>query len=309
MRPLFAALILLTLAAAAPPAVAQTDQTQATRALAHAFLERMYGQNDTRGAYHAFAAPDFIQHNPLMADGLAGHDAYFDSLAKQPSGKTVEWAHVFDMVLVDGDLFAVLHHVFRSPEDQGRVFVDLFRVADGKIVEHWDVIQAIPATMPHGNGMACGQGNDYASARALGDTLNHPTCGAPDPRATRKDSMDVIDAYLKDIRAGDVVSGIRRWYSPSYRQHSPTIPDGVEGAITYLEHEYGKTVKALPSLGPAHVVAEGDYVLFHRLVTYPGQTRPSANVDIFRVTDGKVSEHWDIKQKAPETSANGHGMW
>jgi predicted SnoaL-like aldol condensation-catalyzing enzyme len=57
------------------------------------------------------------------------------------------------------------HHAFRGPADPGRVFVDIWRVKDGRIAEHWDVIQAIPATMAHHNGMACGHGDDYASAR------------------------------------------------------------------------------------------------------------------------------------------------
>jgi predicted SnoaL-like aldol condensation-catalyzing enzyme len=293
----------------ATPALAAPSHIEATRAVAGPFLEQMFVKNDVNGAYHAFAAPDFIQHNPNMADGLAGHDAYFDAMAKQARGRPSNWAHVFDMVLVDGDLIAVYHHVFHSPEDHGTVFVDIWRVAGGKIVEHWDVIQPIPPTSLNGNGMACGAAKDYASALALGDTLAHPTCGLPDPRASRQRSLDVIAAYVKEVGSRDVVGAIRRWFSPDYRQHSPTIPDGAEGAIAYLEHEFGKEVKQTPTAGPARVIAEGDFVMFHRLVTYPGRAEPSSNIDVFRVTDGKISEHWDVKQPVPKTSANGHGMW
>lgn len=280
-----------------------------TREVAHRFLERMFLKNDVRGAYDAYAAPNFIQHNPLIADGLAGHHAYFEHLATQPQGRTSDWAHVFDMILVDGDKFAVLHHVFRSPEDRGRLFVDIWRVKDGKIAEHWDIIQDIPATILHSNGMGCGPAKDYASARAVGDTFRHPACGAPDPHTTKAKSMAIIDKYLAEIRSGDIAGGIRHWFSPSYRQHSPTIEDGADGAIRYLDREWGSKSKELPKLGPARVIGEGDYVLYHRLVTYPGAAAASSNVDIYRVTDGKISEHWDIKQLTPPTSANNNGMW
>jgi len=309
MNRLRLALLILAIVSFNGVARAASDRTEATRAVARPFLERMFVQNDVRGAYDTYAAPDFIQHNPRMANGLAGHRAYFEGLAKQATGRPANWAHVFDMVLVDGDLFAVYHHVFASPEDRGRVFVDIWRVADGKIAEHWDIIQDVPATSANNNSMACGAGDNYEHAKALGNTLDHPTCGAPDPASSRKTSRDVIDAYLKDVRSRDVAAAIRRWFSADYRQHSPTIPDGAEGAITYLEHEYGKAVQVIPTLGPARVIADGDYVLFHRLVTYPGKTRPSSNIDVFRVTRGKVSEHWDLKQPVPETSANQNGMW
>jgi predicted SnoaL-like aldol condensation-catalyzing enzyme len=290
-------------------AQAETGATEATRTVAQAFLRRMFVENDVAGAYATYAAPDFIQHNPLMADGIEGHRAYFAALAKEPQGRPSDWAHVFNMVLVDGDLFAVHHHVFRSSEERGRVFVDIWRVANGRIVEHWDVIQAVPETMAHNNGMACGRGGDYQSARALGDTLDNPTCGKPDPKADRNATMKVIQDYVTEVGAGNVRSAVERWFSRDYRQHSPDIADGAEGAIAYLEDEYGKGPAAKPYLGPARVVAEGDYVLFHRLVTYAGSDRPSANIDVFRVTNGKISEHWDVKQPVPETSANKNGMW
>jgi predicted SnoaL-like aldol condensation-catalyzing enzyme len=306
---IFRLIVLLSLFMISSDAHARTDSTEATRAFAEKFLRRLFVENDVDGAYTAYATPDFIQHNPLMADGIAGRRAYFAALAKEPQGRPSGWAHVFNMVLVDGDLFAVHHHVFRSPEDRGRVFVDIWRVAGGRIVEHWDVIQAIPETMAHSNGMACGRGQDFHSAKALGDTLANPACGLPDPRADRDASMRALQDYVTEVGAGHVRAAVQRWFSGDYRQHSPTIAEGAEGAIAYLEREFGKGPSAMPRAGPARVVAEGDYVLFHRLVTYAGSDRPSSNIDIFRVTSGKISEHWDVKQPVPDTSANKNGMW
>ncbi|MBL8552133.1 MAG: nuclear transport factor 2 family protein [Hyphomonadaceae bacterium] len=291
-------------------AEARSDRTEATRAVAQSFLHQAFVRNEFRAAYVAHAAPDFIQHNPRIGDGLEAHRAYFDAMARnEPNGDNSRWAHVFDMVLVDDDLFAVFHHTYRDAEDPGKAVIDIWRVADGRIVEHWDVIQTIPKTSLHRNGIACGIGESYEAARALGDTLARPTCGRPDPNASREETLRVIADYVAEVGRGDVRTAIERWFSADYKQHSPTIPDGAQGAIAYLEREFGRGRDLMPTAGPARVVAEGDLVLFHRLVTYPGASGPSANMDIFRVTNGRISEHWDLKQPVPKTSANTNGMW
>ena len=286
-----------------------TARTEATRRVAMPFLHRMFIENDVRGAYDGYAAPDFIQHNPRIADGLAGHRAYFAALAQQPGGRPQAWAHVTNMVLVDGDLFALHHQVFRGPDDPGHVFVDIWRVADGRIVEHWDVIQDIPAEMANPNGMGCGVGDTYETARARTDSIDAPACGLPDRRIPRQASLDIFERYVAQVGAGDVRGAIDRWLHESYRQHSPTIADGSRGALAYLMEEWGRAETPKPVLGPARMVIDGDFVLVHRLVTYPGAEGQSANVDIFRMTDGKISAHWDIKQPVPPAAANANGMW
>lgn len=287
---------------------AAADQTEATRTVARAFLQQLFVAGDVSRAYERHAAPDFVQHNPQMADGIAGRVAFSAAQARSARGKPSQWANVFDIVLVDGDLFAAFHHVFTGPGDRGRVFVDIWRVANGQIVEHWDVIQAVPQHLAHGNGMTCGSAGDYASARALGQTLDRPTCRAPDPQAARARSMAVIDAYTAGLSTGDVRGSILRWFSPDYIQHSPNIAPGVDGAIDYLQHEFGGHATR-PKATPPRILAEGDYVLYHRQVMYPGAARPSVNVDIFRVTGGRISEHWDVKQTVPAKAANANGMW
>jgi len=301
-------LLASTLWAEVSSAAVHTDETTSTRVIAAEFLHQLFGQQDLLGAYDRYAAPDFVQHNPEMADGIAGRKAYFAARAQHANGIPAKWANVYNMILVDGDLFAIHHHVFSGPEDHGRVFVDIWRVAGGRIVEHWDVIQPIPARLAHENGIVCGRGENYAAALALGPTLDAPTCGLPDPSASPVATREVIETYTASIRSGDVRDSILRWFSPAYRQHSPNIPDGAQGAIAYLEKEYGKGV-AKPLLGPARVIADGDFILYHRLVTYPNAPQPSANIDIFRVTDGKISEHWDVKQTVPAVAANANGMW
>jgi len=297
------------------PPVAQTNlvaeasatETEKTRAVAMPFLRRMFVENGMRGAYATFAIPGMIQHNPAMRDGLAGHRAYFDQLA-QRVGATSGWANVNNMILVDGDLFALHHQAFTGPDDMGRVFVDIWRVAGGKIVEHWDVIQPIPPTMAHHNGMGCGKGDDYRAARAAGDTITAPACGRPEPTASRVESLAALDAYSARLKAGDVDGAIEDFLTDDYRQHSPIIRDGKAGALAFLRDEFGKGVSAMPQMGPMRIIAEGDFVLMHRLTTYANGQR-TANIDIFRLRGGRIKAHWDIKQPIPATVVNDNGMW
>lgn len=286
-------------------------QTEATRRVAEAFLTRAFIDNRFREAYERYSHPDLIQHNPHIGNGLAAHRAFFEErAAREPDADPSQWAHVTDMLLVDGDTFAVLHHVFRGPNDRGRMVVDLWRVAEGRIVEHWDVMQEIPDGIPHTNGMACGTANDFASARAHRDSVADPTCGRPDPAASREATLATQRAYTEAVVAGDIEAAIRRWFHPAYRQHSPIIGDGVQGAINYLQREWGAADPSapLPRLGPMRVVAEGDLALYHYMYHLEGQP-DEAHIDIFRVTDGLISEHWDFKQVVPARMAHSNGMW
>ena len=203
-----------------------------------------------------------------------------------------------------------MHHLaFSGPHDRGRTFVDIWRVREGRIVEHWDVIQTIPEKLANSNGMGCGRGVDFASARRLDNTLANPTCGKSDLRANRTASVAVVEGYLRQLRAGDVRRAVEQWFAPTFRQHNPLIADGLDASIEYLRRQFGSGPEAAPRTGPIRTIAEGDFVLQHRLTYYPANKLSSANVDIFRVSEGRIIEHWDLRQPVPEHASNANGMW
>jgi predicted SnoaL-like aldol condensation-catalyzing enzyme len=93
----------------------------------------------------------------------------------------------------------------------------------------------------------------------------------------------------------------------NYRQHNPGSGDGPEPFIAAVK---GIT-KAFPELSMEvkRIIAEGDYVVLHsHLILKPGD-RGTAVVDIFRLENGKIVEHWDVVQEVPETSANNNTMF
>jgi predicted SnoaL-like aldol condensation-catalyzing enzyme/quinol monooxygenase YgiN len=91
----------------------------------------------------------YIQHNPLIADGRAGLQAFVAHLNEQ-------FPHLdaaIKTVVAEGDLVFAHVHGIRVPGQRGSAIVDIFRLEGGKIVEHWDVQQPIPEHAANGNGM------------------------------------------------------------------------------------------------------------------------------------------------------------
>ena len=112
------------------------------------FLDLAVNQKKVDEAVSKYVAPPYTQHNPQVPDGVDGVRAGITGLVKQIPGLHYE----FKRVLVDGDLVAV-HSLLSGMGERGSAVVDIFRVNDGKLVEHWDVRQAVPESAANNNTM------------------------------------------------------------------------------------------------------------------------------------------------------------
>jgi predicted SnoaL-like aldol condensation-catalyzing enzyme len=113
-----------------------------------AFYNAAINDKDFEAA-SVYLGDQYIQHNPLAADGPAGLKAFLDFARDNLSSFKVEIKQAF----ADGD-YVILHvHAKRGPDDRGSAVMDIFRLENGKVVEHWDVIQAIPETAMNENTM------------------------------------------------------------------------------------------------------------------------------------------------------------
>jgi predicted SnoaL-like aldol condensation-catalyzing enzyme len=97
----------------------------------------------------------------------------------------------------------------------------------------------------------------------------------------------------------------RAFIGPYYRQHSTYGADGPEGLGEFVE--WAKVNIPALHVDFVRIIADGDYVLMHNRGSNSPGTK--AVVDIFRVEDGKVVEHWDVLQDVPLTAKNANTMF
>ncbi|WP_433431849.1 nuclear transport factor 2 family protein [Nonomuraea sp. CA-141351] len=127
-------------------------------------------------------------------------------------------------------------------------------------------------------------------------------------------TLDKLEANKQTVLAfyeaglnGKDFDAASKLIGPRYVQHNPQIADGIEGFKGFVEY----LSETFPNLhAKIHkIFAEGDYVVAHvHGVRVPGQ-RGTAIVDIFKLEDGKIVEHWDVMQPIPKDALNENGMF
>ena len=134
---------------AAPAAyAADAKQMEENKKIIAEFYDAALNQKDFEKA-SKYLGSRYTQHNPVAADGPEGLKAFLAFLKDKFPNNRSEIKRIF----ADGDYVIVHVHAVREPGTRGNAIIDIFKLENGKVVEHWDVVQEIPEKAANDNGM------------------------------------------------------------------------------------------------------------------------------------------------------------
>ncbi len=224
-------------------------------------------------AVDRYFAELLIQHDPGVADGLAGMKAFAAEVASSPRSDVTIYR-----TFVDGD-FVLLHSRYQGvARYAGPVIAfDLFRFKDGKIVEHWRGQE--PEGLPNLSGRTQVDGPTEVVDREKTEAN----------RTLVETYRQTVMVSLRFDRIEEFIEGV------NYAQHASKIGDGIarlRERIASVAKEGGQLY-----LTPRRFLAEGNFVMVLSEGDLP--SGPTALYDLFRVENGKIVEHWDVLTPIP----------
>jgi predicted SnoaL-like aldol condensation-catalyzing enzyme len=257
------------------PAQSQERTVMASDTLGASARQAMidiFRKKDVTAVDRYFAEP-FAQHDPSLADGLAGVKAFAGEVASSPAADITIYR-----TLVDGD-FVLLHSKYQGVARYAgsAIAFDLFRFKDGKIVEHWGGQET--EEPPNLSGRTQVDGPTAVLDREKTEAN----------RALVRNYRETVMVALRFDRIEEFIEGAH------YAQHASKIGDGVarlRERIASVAKEGGQLY-----LTPRRFVAEGNFVLVLSEGDLP--SGPTALYDLFRVENGKIVEHWDVLTPVP----------
>lgn len=225
-------------------------------------LDELFNQRDP-AAVDRWLAPDYRQHSPGVPDGPEMVRSFVSSLAP-------DFRYERLRVIAEHDLVAV-HGLYRGWGPAPMVVFDIFRVANGRLTEHWDGLQPMDT--------------DPVGGRTQVDGAD-----GPDRTADTAASRVVVEGFAREVLVGADYSRLDHYLAPDYHQHNPGIADGIAGFAAAAQR-WAAEGRQLAYHTVREVVADGDLVLTRSEGEFDG---PVVYFDLFRVADGRIVEHWDV---------------
>lgn len=242
--------------------------------LVREFYKNAIGKKDSDYA-SCILTDDYIQHNPMVKTGKAGVLEAIEMLKQFPSPENLPKPLM--RVIAEGDLVAV--HLNVEFAGQKKVVLDIFRLENGLIAEHWDAIQDVTS---------------------LGSEAIHAIEGPviiQDQQATRQNKLRV-EEFSRQVLIEGHFHKLPEFISENLIQH---IPDMVDSIGSFYEHLQSFMIKEVH-----RIIAEGQFV-----VTQSSGLKndlPQVFYNVYRLENGKIQELWTVCQEVPEIMAHENGM-
>jgi predicted SnoaL-like aldol condensation-catalyzing enzyme len=146
---IFAGALLVLLLLGTLTAAQAQSKAEKNKKIAVAFLTMIFNDHKVEEAFKLYAVPEYKQHNPFAASGAQAAINFLGPYLKaNPEARTD-----IKRVIAEGDLVAIHNNPKQNPKDRGRAVVDIFRLENGRVVEHWDVVQDVPEKSANDNTM------------------------------------------------------------------------------------------------------------------------------------------------------------
>lgn len=260
-----------------PATVSPSEDLLMNKDLVQTFYREAIGQLNEAIA-DSILKDDYIQHNPMVKTGKAG---FFETLAflkQMPRPENPKSPIV--RIIAEGDLVAL--HLSVNVMGAQKAVIDIFRVEDGKLAEHWDAMQDESENSKNGRLMTTGE-------TEIGD-LNLTD-------ANKK----LVSDFYNEVWLSGKVEGLSQYVDSELIQHDPEVGDGMLGLVGYLKASPVVVTKV------HRLVAEGNFVVAQLEGEIAGE--PAAIYDIQRLVAGKIVEQWRVKQVIPEVMMHDNGMF
>lgn len=126
-----------------------TDQLESNKQMVREFTDLAFTERKPEEAVAKYIGGYYRQHNPQAGDGTVPFIGFVKWFAQKYPSFRID----LKRIIAEGDLVVTHSHLVREPGDRGQAVVDIFRLENGKVIEHWDVIQEVPESPANNNTM------------------------------------------------------------------------------------------------------------------------------------------------------------
>lgn len=238
------------------------------------FYKKVIGEQDLEYA-EKIVTDHYIQHNPQVRTGKEGLLEAIEYLKQLPKPKEI--SKPFMRILTDNDYVVV--HMNVEFVGQKKIVLDLFRLENELIAEHWDAIQNESENSINGN-----------------SEIEGPIV-IEDINSTSKNKK-VIANYTKHVLINNKLDLLEKFVATNVIQHNPNISNGLKGLKEYYQKNNIQKVY--------RILGEGNFVVTQSMGIVNKQN--TVHYDIYRLKNGFIAEHWSVSQIIPKIMAHNNGM-
>lgn len=256
---------------------AQLNKTLVQKALFEMFTAKNSDAIDT------YLGSNYIQHDSFMPNGPEPVRALVQKLATKTDFQYENFR------ILANENFAVAHGRYTGWLPAPQVVFDIFRIENGKLVEHWSGLQ-----------------DEIVETKSKRSMLDGPTEPIGDEE-TSKQSAALVHQFLDQVLIHHKMDTLANYFDgDTYYQHNPHVADGLSGLGAALQAWAQQGIHMVYT--KIHkLVADGNLVFSHCEGTFAG--KPYAFCDLFRVEKGKILEHWDVMQPIPTEYKHQNGFF